>query len=158
MKLSGTLVVLSLVACLGCSSDDGTPPQLGDQCSEGEEPYLCVEGKLSSQCGSPEHCSGASECRNVDGVFACVDIKWGFGPGQYPTSCAVGGQWDCDEAGGFVCLGADSPYAYCSGTCSSDRECPPNYACRDTAVGSRQAGPAKGERQEVDKQTYWRIE
>jgi cysteine-rich repeat protein len=100
---------------------------------------FCFEGACSFPCSSVfATCPDGSMCKgdpeaNAEGPAGyCVPAPADFGvDGRYGTDCPFGDS-QCDEAGGYVCLGAEGASdAYCSKPdgCQQDADCPSGYWC-----------------------------
>lgn len=123
---------------LACPGDAAPVDRFGADCSMGEscDTYSCVEGVCASPCASGADCRAGSECRASGGSGFCLARRWAAEPGEFGTSCAIGGAADC--ATDFVCasLRADDPEAYCTSSCKADLECPPGLRCQDYGDGT----------------------
>jgi hypothetical protein len=140
-----SLGLMVLVALSGaCGGGDSTPDAnpLGQACTAGDPcgnaGLSCIEDTCTTTgCTASSECRAGTECRNVDGTFACVALGWSDDPGKYGTNCALHGVSDC--AGGYACVSIrdSDPYAYCTTACTTDRNCPPQYFC-GTEMGDPQ--------------------
>lgn len=101
-------------------------------CPEGAT-VSCLEGICSVPCTTSEDCGDGAYCGLSEGTYMCVPIDFETGDGTFGYSCA---QADCSE--GFSCLGAgdEDATSYCTAECSTDRDCPPNFNCRDRGDGT----------------------
>lgn len=129
---------------------DATPVQrgYGEACQKDGEcaSSLCVDGA----CSKP--CKHLSDCPTFAGrVFECGEVTEAKKVACYPRRYAAGPHglgYDCsldDLCGiGFECLGAPGAAdRYCSGKCTSDRDCPPQYRCAATRTGKEPADPGR---------------
>src|SRR5262245_40775185 len=134
--VSVTMALLA-VGCGGGSSEPDADP-LGADCSMGQScgPHTCVENVCTTACAATDDCRAGTECRDTGGgTFMCVNKRWEGGDGQFHTNCGVNGDADC--ASGYECLDIreSDPSAYCTKTCTEDRDCPPEYTCGADPMG-----------------------
>ncbi|HMR07283.1 MAG TPA: hypothetical protein PKA88_15980, partial [Polyangiaceae bacterium] len=105
--------------------------------------YKCVDGECRLHgCRTHEDCAAVGLCKpgmldTGEKTTAC--FKDTVHPkGQYGTRCTEGTSGECDEAKGFVCIGAGpgDVDAYCTGTgCSADSNCPTGFFCSTVRTG-----------------------
>jgi hypothetical protein len=109
-----------------CGQNDDCAPSQGSRCVDGECTLTC---DVNVHCGSAGVCSGDATDAGGNAVHVCEDDGLPRGPGQYGSSCYVG--HECDEEGGFACLGVGSGDvdAYCTTSCREDADCPTGTFC-----------------------------
>ncbi len=153
-RRSAWTAAIAVVVAAACESSGGDPgSDAGDGGSEEAPPVLvgfgepcggdsecvsgaCYEGACTRPCGmladcpEPGYTCGAAD----EGRVLCVTTRYRTGSGTAGEQCVTA---ICDEAGGFRCIsrGDSDPYAYCTGSCADDRDCPAGMVCRDSAEG-----------------------
>jgi hypothetical protein len=110
--------------CLAC--DEQTT------CLTGVE-IQCKEGACSTKCNEQTDCESGNYCALSDAEYWCVPVDFSQEAGTNGQSCAIN---DC--ATDFICLdsGTLDPDAYCSQTCTTNRNCPPQMYCGEYSAGN----------------------
>ncbi len=126
---------------LDCRSGTCNKPCSGHvDCPSGTycgEQGVCVvdscddQGVCAHPCESHDDCPDGTYCAWVEGSYHCVFLPEGGGPGTTGEPCAAS---ECAE--GYICVsrGEEDPNAYCTTTCDSDWDCPPDMACREDVL------------------------
>lgn len=128
----------------GCVPSEDPPPGRYTACSTSQEcdqagGYRCVDAECRlAGCSTHDDCASVGLCQpgqlaGGGATTACVKGTT-YPEGQYGTGCS--GVLDegttCDDASGFVCLGAGpgDVDAYCTKTnCQADSDCATGYSC-----------------------------
>jgi len=144
------IILSSVSACSETSSGDedagmdASEPDnhsTGSECSTDNDCSTqgdtCVEGYCSHQCDSFDDCPEAFTCGLTEkSDLFCVPNRHDSAQG---TGCAIE---ECPD--GYECFerAEGDQEAFCTAECSSDRDCPPDMACRDYN-GSKSCFPRK---------------
>lgn len=140
-----------------CEKSDTPALGLGKACTKSTEcdsdlSLGCVEGVCAYVgCTTHADCATVGECKtakNAEGkdVLACAAGKT-YPKGQFGSKCTNGTNAECDEANGFVCIGAGPGdiEAYCTKTgCGSDDDCGAGYSCNTVRTGRKPCVTACG--------------
>ncbi len=132
----------------GCVKGEAQPPGQGGPCSssfECDQPggYQCAEKECRlTRCRTHTDCAAIGLCKNTtletgEKTTACFPDTV-HPDGQYGTRCIDGSSaGECDEANGFVCIGAGpgDVDAYCTGTACQAGGCPTGYFCSTVRTG-----------------------
>jgi cysteine-rich repeat protein len=118
--------------------DDCQPGEgcFGEPCNDNSDcqSKLCVHHLGEKVCSRfcIEECPAGWSCQEIllggtDTLFACVsDFPFLCTPCQADDDCSA------DWGGHEVCVSYGDSGAYCGGSCSPDKFCPPGYACEST--------------------------
>ncbi|HNS97935.1 MAG TPA: DUF4215 domain-containing protein [Polyangiaceae bacterium] len=113
-----------------CTSTDDCDSLHGLYCFEARCSFPCES--IFETCPDGLMCKGDPSPAAGNPLGYCVPAPSDMGvDGRYGTNCPFGDS-QCDEAAGFVCLGAEGTAdAYCSKPdgCQQDADCPSGYWC-----------------------------
>ena len=99
----------------------------------------CIEGICTTPCYDQSQCTAGTYCALSPSAdpqisYWCVPIDFDESTGKAGSNCALN---PC--VSGYTCLSsfAEDSFAYCSKTCTTDRDCPPQMTCKDNGAGSK---------------------
>ncbi|MEZ4226628.1 MAG: hypothetical protein R3B13_37115 [Polyangiaceae bacterium] len=131
-----------------CVQSSDPPPGQSGACTSSAEcdqhgGYKCVDSECRlAGCRTHTDCASVGLCKPGkldDGTTTTACFKDTVHPaGQYGTRCTEKDDADCDEANGFVCIGAGigDADAYCTQkACNADSACPTGYFCSQVRSG-----------------------